>query len=54
MDRAYKKAAQLGEEVTLALLELYYYWVGMASSVKSWIRRCYACQARKKTRCTIR
>ena len=36
------------------MLERYYYWVGIASSVKWWIRRCYACQARKKTRDTVR
>ena len=54
MGRTHKKAVHLGEKVTLAILERYYYWVGMALSVKWWIRRCYACQARKKTRDTIR
>ena len=54
MDRTHKEAVHLGEKVTLAMLEWYYYWVGMASSVKWWIRRCYACQARKKTRDTVR
>ena len=51
MDRTHKP---LGEKVTLAMLERYFYWVEMASSVKWWIRRCYACQARKKTRGTVR
>ena len=54
MGRTHKKAVHLGEKVTLAILERYYYWVGMALIVKWWIRRCYACQARKKTRDTIR
>ena len=54
MDRTHKEAVHLGEKVTLAMLEWYYYWVGMASSVKWWIRRCYACQARKETRDTVR
>ena len=39
MDRTQKEAVHLGEKVTLAMLERYYYWVGMAS-VKWWIRRC--------------
>ena len=34
MDRTHKEAVHLGEKVTLAMLEQYYYWVGMASSVK--------------------
>ena len=54
MDMTHKEAVHLGEKVTLAMLERYYYWVGMASSVKWGIRRCYACQARKKTRDTVR
>ena len=54
MDRAHKEAVHLGEKVTLALLERYYYWVGMASSIKWWLRRCYACQARKKAIYTLR
>ena len=54
MDRTHKEAVHLGEKVTLAMLERYYYRVGMASSVKWGIRRCYACQARKKTRDTVR
>ena len=54
MDRIHKEAVYLGEKVTLAMLERYYHWIGMASSVKWWIRRCYACQARKKTRDTVR
>ena len=54
MDRTHKEAVHLGEKVTLAMLERYYYWVGMASSVKWGIRRRYAHQARKKTRGTVR
>ena len=54
MDRTHKETVHLGEKVTFAMLERYYYWVGMASSVKWGIRRCYACQARKKTRYTVR
>ena len=33
MDRTHKEAVHLGEKVTLAMPERYYYWVGMASSV---------------------
>ena len=54
MDRTHKEAVHLGEKVNLAMLKRYYYWVGMASSVKCWIGRCYACQARKKMRDTVR
>ena len=54
MDRTHKEAVHLGEKVTLATLGRCYYWVGMASSVKWGIRRCYACQTRKKTRDTVR
>ena len=54
MDRTHKEAVHLGEKITLATLERYYHWVGMASSVKWWIERCYTCQARKKTRETVR
>ena len=54
MDRIHKEAVHVGEKVTLAMLERYYYWVEMALSVKWWIRRCYACQARKKTRDSVR
>ena len=53
MDRTHKEAVHLGEKVTLAMLERYYYWVGMASRVQWWIRRCYACQTRKKARDTV-
>ena len=49
-----EEAVHLGEKVTLAMLERYHYWVGITSSVKWWIRRCYACQARKKTREMVR
>ena len=54
MDMTHKETVYLGEKVTLAMLERNYYWVGMASSVKWWIRRCYACQVRKKTIDTAR
>ena len=54
MDRTHKEAVHLGEKVTLAMLERYYHWVGMTSSVKWWIGKCCACQARKKTRETVR
>ena len=54
MDRTHNEAVHLGEKVILAMLERYYYWVGMASSVKWGIRRCYACQARKNTRDMVR
>lgn len=54
MDCAHKEAVHLGEKVTLTLLERYYWWVGMAESVKWWIRRCYICQARKNARHTVR
>ena len=54
MDRTHKEAVHLGEKVTLAMLERYYHWARMASSVKWWIGRCYACQARKKTKETVR
>lgn len=54
MDCAHKEAVHLGEKVTLGLLQRYYWWVGMAESVKWWIRRCYTCQARKSTRNTVR
>ena len=54
MDCAHKEAIHLGEKVTLGLLQRFYWWIGMAESVKWWIRRCYTCQARKSTRQTVR
>ena len=54
MDCAPKEAVHLGEKVALGLLQHFYWWIGMAESVKWWIRRCYACQARKSTRQTVR
>ena len=54
MDCALKEDVHLGEKVTLTLLQRYYWWIGMADSVKWWIRRCYTCQARKSARGTVR
>ena len=54
MDCAHKESVHLGEKVTLNLLQRYYWWIGMADSVRWWIRRCYTCQARKSARSTIR
>ena len=54
MDCTHKGAVHLGEKITLALLQRFYWWIGMADSVKWWIRRCYTCQARKSARSTIR
>ena len=54
MDCTHKEAVHLGEKVTLAMLQRFYWWIGMADSVKWWIRRCYTCQARKSARSTIR
>ena len=50
MDCAQKEAVHLGEMVTLELLQIFYWWIGMADSVKWWIRRCHTCQAPKITR----
>ena len=54
MDCAHKEAVHLGKKVTLGLLQRFYWWIGMAESVKWWIRRCYTCQARKSARQTVR
>ena len=54
MDCTHKEALHSGEKVTLNMLQRYYWWIGMADSVKWWIRRCYTCQARKTARNTIR
>ena len=54
MDCAHKEAVHLGQKVTPGLLQRFYWWIGMAKSVKWWIRRCYTCQARKSTRQTVR
>ena len=45
-----KEGFHLGENVTLASVEQYYWWIGMSASVKSWIRHCLVCQATKTTR----
>ena len=44
----------MGERVTLNLLQRYCWWIGIADSVRWWIRRCYTCQSRKSERSTIR
>ena len=54
MDCIHKEAVHLGEKVTLALLQRYYWWIGMADSVNWWIRRYHTCQARKNARRAIR
>ena len=54
MDCAHKEAVRLGEKVTLGLLQRFCWWIGVAESVKWWIRRCCACQTRKSTRYTVR
>ena len=54
MDCTHKEAVHLGEKVTLNMLPRYYWWIGMADSVKWWIRRWYTCQARKTARNTVR
>ena len=43
MDCTHKEAVHLGEKVSLTLLQRYYWWIGMADSVKWWIRRCCTC-----------
>ena len=48
MDRIHKEAVHLGEKVTFSMLERYYYWVGMASSIKWGIRRCYAARLARR------
>ena len=53
MDHTHKEAVHLGEKVTLALLQRYYWWIGMAESVKWWVRRCYFCMGRKTPRQTV-
>ena len=50
MDCAHKEAVHLGEKVTLNILQRVYWWIGMAESVRWWIRRCYYCQFRKVPR----
>ena len=54
MDCAHKESVHLGEKVTLHLLQRHYWWIGMADSIRWWIRRCYPCRARKSARSTIR
>ena len=47
MDCAHKEAVHLGEKVTLGLLQIFYWWIGMVESVKWWIRRCYTARPAK-------
>ena len=54
MDCTHKEAVPLGEKVTFRMLQRYYWWIGMADSVKWWIRRCYPCQVTKAVRKTVR
>ena len=54
IDCAHKEAVHIGEKVTIGLLQRFHWWIGMAKSIKWWIRRCYTCQARKSTRQTVR
>ena len=53
-DCTHKESVHLGEKVTLSLLQRYYWWIGMADSVRWWSRRCHTCHARKSARSTIR
>ena len=54
MDCTHKQSVHLGGKVTVTMFQRYYWWIGMADSVKWWIRRCYICQARKSARSTMR
>lgn len=44
----------LGDKVTLSLVKIYYWWVGMVDSARRWISRCYICQAGKSAGRTVR
>ena len=50
LDSVHKEGFHLGENVTLASTERYYWWIGMSASVKWWIRHCLVCQAAKTSR----
>ena len=50
MHCALKEAVHLGEKATLGYLQRFYGGIAMTRNVKRWIRRCYACQARKTTK----
>ena len=50
LDSVHKEGFHLGENVTLASAERYYWWIGMSASVKWWIRHCIVCQAAKSSR----
>ena len=47
-------SCHLGIMRTLKVLERFYWWVGMKSCTKWWVRRCLKCQVRKTLRQTIR
>lgn len=44
------EGCHLGEDVTLASLERYYFWIGMSDSVRWFIKHCIVCQASKTAR----
>ena len=44
----------LGSARTLAILEQFYWWIGMSISTRYWVRACHKCQARKTSRRTVR
>ena len=53
MECTHREAVHLGEKVTENILQIYYWLIGIADSVKWWIRRCCTYQARKTARKTI-
>lgn len=50
IDAVHKEGCHLGEDVTLASLERYYFWVGMSDSVRWFVKHCLVCQASKSNR----
>ncbi len=47
-------SGHFGAARTLRMLERFYWWVGMDTCSKWWVRHCLRCQARKKLRQTVR
>ena len=47
-------SCHLGAARTLSMLERYYWWIGMSTCTKWWVRHCLRCQARKSSRQTCR
>ena len=47
-------SCHLGVHRTLRMVERFYWWVGVDSSVRWWVRSCLVCQARKTSRQTVR